>query len=77
MDVFWAKAFTKWVVCMPWVRAVAAVTGVAIREMIATMPAMTMPTTFFFLVNWFFISTRVWSPLSSYQGWDKLVGIKR
>lgn len=26
MDVFWAKAFTKWVVCMPWVRAVAVVT---------------------------------------------------
>lgn len=27
MDVFWAKAFTKWVVCMPWVRAVAVVTA--------------------------------------------------
>lgn len=26
MDVLWAKAFTKWVVCMPWVRAVAVVT---------------------------------------------------
>lgn len=53
MDVFWAKAFTKWVVCMPWVRVVVVVTVVAIREMITTMPAVTMPT-FFFLVNWFF-----------------------
>lgn len=53
MDVFWAKALTKWAVCMPWARAVAAVAAVAIREMIAAMPAMTMLITLFSLVSWF------------------------